>query len=169
MEYKVIYDFANEQIRLWPILAPACALLLGIGAFLQGLLSRRPPQWRRRFNMAIGLIFCVFSIWCGMLVIPYNISEYNSSREALREDKCKSLEGVIKDFMPCPEKGRAVESFVLNGVKFEYLPEDRSYYGYTRDRVEGEKLENGQQARLLYFTDKKGRNIILKLEIAERK
>ena len=45
---------------------------------------------------------------------------YRRAVNAVRNHRAQVIEGVVTDFKPMPYTGHAMESFAVNGVRFEY-------------------------------------------------
>ena len=75
-------------------------------------------------------------------------SEYRNARNAFEAHSYSVSEGVVTDFVPMPPGGHSTESFVVNGVRFEY----GGGWGSTTFNSEWNKgfIHNGVETRITY-------------------
>ena len=98
------------------------------------------PVKSRLFSVAV--IFAAAGFFASMYL------EYRHIQKAFTEHSYSVSEGVVSDFIPMPPKGHGTESFVVNGVHFEY----GSGWGSTTFNSEWNKgfIHNGVEARITY-------------------
>ena len=84
--------------------------------------------------------------------------EYRNAQKAFAIHAYSVSEGVVNNFVPKPPGGHATETFVVNGVRFEY----GSGWGSTMFNSEWNKgfIHDGVEARITYV----GKDII-KVEV----
>lgn len=158
MDYEVAFEISNSGIGALSFILPGF-LFMAIGAALvrfRSSLFRDSPKWLAN---VFSFIFFGFSIlWT--LDAGLGIGhEQTSLREKYAEGKFKVVEGQVEHFDPMPKSGHKMESFTVNGVKFEY-----SDYivtpGFHNAASLGGPIREGLPVRISYID-----NTILKLEV----
>src|SRR5207253_555473 len=96
---------------------------------------------------------------CGFLG---SFANYRQAQEVLREGKTQVVEGIVHDFTPQPPADKGLESFMVNGIKFEYSVATITP-GFNNVSTHGGPInKNGIQARIHYTKDPStNRNMIL--------
>lgn len=178
--YVTLYDFADEPFNLLPLLIPAAVALAGLALYYTVRRIVRKPKrggpWLRRMTMVMYLGIAMMLVSVTVLVVSVfgELTEYLGSRAAYDEGlvtvegKLEELPAVQAEVDGGGVDGGVVESqrrgFAVGGVEF-VLVETGVRYGY---RGLADDLAPGSPARVSYY-DRKGVNVILKLEVATRR
>lgn len=151
MGYRTVFDVTQVGFQWWiPLLFVIFgAMFAGIGSVLKTSDGKDSAVRAVLFQVigAGGILAAL--VFCASM---YN--EYRNARKALATHNYSVSEGVVSDFVPMPLAGHSTESFVVNGVRFEY----GSGWGSTTFNSEWNKglIYNGVQARITYV----GKDII---------
>jgi hypothetical protein len=155
MGYHTVFDVTQVGFQWWiPLLIFIFgALFVGIGWAVKTSGDKASLTKGTFFQIggAVGIL--------GALVFFTSMYvEYGNAQKAFTAHAYSISEGVVKDFVPMPPGGHATESFVVNGVRFEY----GSGWGSTMFNSEWNKgfIHNGVEARITYT----GKDII-KVEV----
>ena len=145
MGYHTVFDVAQVGFRWWiPLLILVfSALFIGIGWAVRTSAERDLSRKGLLFQ-GIGIIGILVSL--GFFAVQY--SEYHSDEEALSHHDYSVVEGVVTDFVPMPPSEHSIESFRVNGVRFQY----GSGWGSTVFNSEWNTgfIHDGVQARISY-------------------
>jgi hypothetical protein len=118
--YTTVFDVAQSGYRQWSFAASglifvavglALPILMRIGIF------RKPPAWMQKWFPSVFLGFAIF--WTTSCFIA-TYTDYRRAVSAIRNNRAQVIEGVVTDFKPMPYTGHAMESFVVQGVRFDY-------------------------------------------------
>src|SRR5262249_10246926 len=63
---------------------------------------------------------------------------------------CEIVEGTVEQFHPMPYHGHSLESFTVNGVRFEYSDFDDSKPGFNHTKSHGGPIHAGMRVRIHY-------------------
>lgn len=159
MKYQVVFDIANKPSYWW---FPASGLFIALIAIIMliSLKLRRikPRLWQsQKMSMVISAIIAFFSLVlsCSSGIVLYS---RQANIQALLSQQ-QVVEGRVEYFTPMPYEGKALESFSVRGVKFEYSDFVLTS-GFNNTASHGGPIQEGLQVRIHYVD-----NIILKLEI----
>jgi hypothetical protein len=127
--------------------------LIHLGVF------RKSPPWMEKWFPKVFLGFAIF--WTVTSFIA-TYGDYRAATHAMHTNQAKIVEGVVTQFIPMPYTGHAMESLVVQGVRFEY-----SDYvitaGFNNTTSHGGPIREGLPVRIWY----RG-NEILRLDVAKR-
>jgi len=157
--FHTVFDASTTGWRYWWF--PAIGLVfVAIGLALPtrmrtGVIGKPPPFMKRWFPR----VFVGFAVLWTSASFLATFVEYRTSVSALKENSAEMVEGIVTDFHPMPYSGHANESFVVNGVKFEYS-DYRVTAGFNNTASHGGPIREGLVVRIWHF---KGR--ILRLDI----
>ena len=165
MDYQVVYDFSQQSYAWWWLAIPLF-LVLGFIVILQRQREMRLPLPARSIGALAAGLGLVFSLCFGLLAFGGSFANYWQNQQVLQQGRAKVVEGVVEDFSPQPRGDNGVESFTVNGVKFDYSVAEITA-GFNNSSTHGGPIDrNGLQVRIHYTTDAStGRNTILKLEL----
>ena len=155
MAYRTVFDVTHAGFQWWiPLLIFIFgALFLGIGWAIRTSGDKDSVTKGTLFQIggAVGIL-----VAGGFFTSTYG--EYRNAQKAFATHAYSVSEGMVKDFVPMPPGGHAMESFVVNGVRFEY----GSGWGSTTFNSEWNKgfIYNGVEARITFV----GKDII-KVEV----
>ena len=175
--YTTLYDFASETFNFVPIAVAAAVAVAGLVLYKLVARSVRKPKrggpWLRRRTMAMyaGIVMMLASITVLVVSVAFELIEYVGTRSAYAEDLL-TVEGPVTELPPlvvedAADAGAEPEEiprrgFAVGAVEFVFA-ETGVRYGYLGD-ANGKPPEAGTAARVGYY-DRKGVNVILKLEI----
>jgi hypothetical protein len=118
--YTTVFDVTKVGYRQWSF--PAFGLIfVAVGLALPILIRigifRTPPPWMQKWFPRFFLGFALF--WTTTCFIGTYV-DYRRAVNAILNNRTQVIEGVVTDFKPMPYTGHAMESFVVDGVRFEY-------------------------------------------------
>ena len=152
------FDLYESGYRTWVFLKP-CGVLIGIlllFIIITSILEKKFNLHLRSLALKFITIGVIILTLVG-LVITYK--EFLTFKIVLSEKKFKIIEGYIEHFDPMPYEGHATESFIINGIKFEYSDFDNSN-AFNNTKSHGGPIDEGKYVRIYYYNNK-----ILKLLI----
>jgi hypothetical protein len=159
--FHTVFDASTAGWRYWWF--PAFGLIfVGLGLALpllirRGVFRRGSPSFDKWFPR----VFLGFAIFWTTMAFLVSFVDYRTAVSALKEYSAEVIEGRVTDFHPMPYTGHGDESFVLNGVKFEY-----SDYvvtaGFNNTASHGGPIHEGLAVRIWHH-----RGRILRLDINE--
>ena len=161
MNYQVVYDASQTGID-WPVIVMATGLL-AVAIILwkdRGSGTGQVSPW----FAAIVLIFALIFSPC---VIIGKVNEYITAQTRLHANQTAVVEGRVENFNPGVYPN-VLESFTVNGVRFEYSEFARTP-GFHHTSIYGGPMKAGLQVRI-HYTNLAGQTVkptILRLEIAK--
>ena len=159
-----MYDAAQAGPNWWWLLIPA--LLLGIVAAIWLQRGRfRLPGPLEAFRAVVLLVAFLFVLSCTCITVASTVDSYSKVVQ-LSAENMQVVEGTVQDFTPQSLRDKGVESFTVNGIRFEYSSSTLAP-GFKQTSTHGGPINrNGLAVRIHSVSDtSSGRNIILKLEI----
>ncbi|SRR5579871_2081058 len=151
MGYRTVFDVTHVGFQWWiPLLISIFgALFIGIGWAVRTS-GGKDSLTKGNFFQIVGAVGILGAL--GFFTSMYG--EYRNAQKAFATQAFSVSEGVVKDFVPMPLGGHATESFVVNGVRFEY----GSGWGSTMFNSDRDKgfIHDGVEARITYV----GKDII---------
>lgn len=120
MDYTTVFDVTQSGFRQWWF--PASGLIfIAIGLALPaliraGIFQNVPPLMAKWFPR----VFLGFAIFWTLTSFVGTFGGYWSAVQTLRSNRAEVVEGIVTEFKPMPHTGHAMESFVVQGVRFEY-------------------------------------------------
>jgi hypothetical protein len=167
--YDVVFDVTRE----WPDLRlPAVGLLLLAAAVVLWRYRRKPLMGWPGAGLAapgarallLGVLMAFSALWT-LGVGGYVLGTYAVAVWDLHTGNVRVVEGPVQSFQPESISGHGMETFRVQGVRFEYSA-DQYTPGFHRSHRDGGPMRGDVQARIHYSirgTDP----AILRLEIAE--
>lgn len=157
--YEVVFDLAEEGYRQWPLGAFG-VLFIAVGVALLVIGPRLARGWMSaRFYRVFSLYFLGFAVVWTAAAFGATYREYRRLSAALETGQFEVVEGPVREFVPMPLAGHAMESFVVDGRRFEY-----SDYvvtaGFNNTASHGGPIAEGLQVRVSHV-----RGVIVRLEI----
>ena len=162
MEYTTVFDVTQSGFRHWwfpasGLIAIAFGLVLPV-LIRSGIFGSSPP-WMAKWFPRVLLGFAIF--WTVGSFLGTFIG-YWSAVDTMRKNRAEVVEGVVTDFRPMPHAGHAMESFVVQGVRFEY-----SDYiitaGFNNTSSHGGPIREGLSVRIWHSDGR-----ILRLDVAKK-
>jgi hypothetical protein len=154
MEYRTVYSILDDSARV-----PWSHVAIGFGALLSIVFAWRKRRWG---TLAVVALWGLF--W-NYLILPASWTIYHDHRRAqeqLRNGDSEVVEGTVEQFHPMPHHGHSLESFTVNGVRFDYSDFDESKPGFNNTTSHGGPIRAGMRVRIHYS----GRSI-LQIEVPE--
>jgi hypothetical protein len=160
--YTTVFDVTHSGYRQWSF--PAFGLVfVAVGLALPMLMRigifAKPPAWMQKWFARFFLGFAIF--WTTICFIA-TYADYRRAVNAMRNNRAQLIEGVVTDFKPMPYTGHAMESFVVQGVRFEY-----SDYvitaGFNNTSSHGGPVREGLPVKIWYLGGE-----ILRLDVKKR-
>jgi hypothetical protein len=163
MNYHAVFDLGLSGYRYWWF--PTAGLVfVCIGSLLfffpqrtvaiAGSKRKGVPS-----KVAGALLMLLGSIWA-MFIFYETYSEYSSLAADLRSGQYLIAEGQVRNFIPMPYTGHALETFEVNGVHFSYS-DFVVNAGFNNTQSHGGPIRRGLFVKISYVG-----NHILRLEIA---
>ena len=154
--WHMAYDVAKQGYdgQLFVLLALILAGLITIGFVLY--LNRH----RASVRASIILVGLIFGSIIGLLGVSNVFYQRWRCINWIQTNRYSVIEGEVKNFVPMPYDGHANESFVVNGVRFEYSDYNLSSGGFNNTASHGGPIKAGLWVRIAYNHD-----VILRLEI----
>ena len=125
-DYITVFDITKAGFKSWYFSAFGLIFIV-IGFALPTLirrgLFRQPPPWMEKWFPRFFLGFAI--LWTSTTFIG-TFADYWKGVHAMHDNRAEVVEGLVTQFKPMPYGGHANESFVVQGVRFEY-----SDYGVT--------------------------------------
>ena len=158
--YKVAFDIIDAGYKEWSFGASGL-VFIAAGIVLVMFHSALAPRWPEPLRRGFAWFFLLFSLlWTGCAV-GSTYYEYAKLVSAVRSGQVQYVEGHVEQFVPMPHGGNAMESFTVQGKRFEY-----SDYvvtaGFNNTASHGGPIREGRSVRVTYVDD-----TIVRLEISE--
>jgi hypothetical protein len=156
--YITVFDLAQVGYRegWWPAVG-LVFVAVGIAIVVYG---RRRGGDRKRVPRAVGWFVLVFACLWTVLVAVGTYSDYRRLARALETGQVEYVEGPVEKFVPMPFTGHALESFEVNGQRFEYSDYESSA-GFNKTASHGGPIRAGRRVRVGYVD-----HTIVHLEVA---
>lgn len=130
--------------------------------------------------LKLKIIITILAVFMFCLVfesLMHNVTMYQIIKKEIEDNKILYVEGKVEELYTLPQKGdnHDSESFIINGIKFEY--NERTPYGYSKLAVnDGLINENGQNLKIGYYEEydyydksSPSKRVIVSIEILEDK
>ena len=156
-----MFDVTQTGFRQWWFSAFGLIFIV-VGLALptlirRGIFRKSPPSMEKWFPK----VFLGFAIFWTVTSFITTYGDYRAAIHAMRTNQVKVVEGIVTQFTPMPYSGHVMESFVVQGVRFEY-----SDYvitaGFNNTSSHGGRIREGLPVRIWY----RG-NEILRLDVAK--
>ncbi len=163
-----VYDFHNERLIPYFAWFPLLFVIIGLAVFLYNAFfadRESVNSWginSRKFNMFFGLGFALFALSLSRMVIVSKLDAQNIAEYLFNSGKCKTIQGIVKDFHPMPAGGHDTEHFTVNGVYFEYY-DNSPDPGYNTAQINGGIIKGNMYVKLTYL-NYNDRNVIFTVE-----
>lgn len=158
MEYEVAFEIAKSGMgELTFIFSGLLPMIVGAGLIkFRDKLAEKRPRWFVNFFSFFFFGFAVLWTLTAGLSIG---SKQLSLREDYENGNFKVVEGTVENFDPMPSSGHKMESFTVNGIRFEYSDFEVTP-GFNNAASRGGPIREGLKVRISYIG-----NTILKLEV----
>ena len=160
--YVTVFDVTRSGYRQWSFAAfglTFVAVGLAIPTLIRLGIFRKQPPWMEKWFPRVFLGFAIF--WTATSFLA-TYTEYRGAVHAMRSQQAHFVEGTVSQFIPMPYTGHAMESFVVQGVRFEYS-DYAITAGFNNTASHGGPIREGLPVRIWY----RG-NEILRLDVAKR-
>ena len=170
VSYHPVFDVATAGFREWRFVGIGF-LLTAVGAalvFAPGLMQRiMPGGLQGGARGCFSWFYFLFALTWTAIAGTTLFSRHLDLRNASMRGECTIVEGVVENFAPMPYGGHAMESFTVDGVRFEY-----SDYvingGFNNTQSHGGPIYEGQRVRVCYMSRATpDGDVIVRLEIAD--
>lgn len=167
MEYRVAFDIAEAGYKSWSF--PAFGLILvAVGVLLILTHDRWPALllsdwWAKHPRMSRGFtrVFFGFAVLWTVGSFAGTFFEYLSHKSARDNGQVQVVEGPVKNFIPMPASGHAMEKFCVRDRCFEYS-DFVITAGFNNTASHGGPIREGLPVRVTYVG-----SAIVKLEVAK--
>jgi len=163
MDYVTVFEVTDKGFEMITLI-PLLFVVIGIGISWFNIKFNKSKSRKRENTILFGFVFCGFSFIILMLTLPSSLAHRIRVQKKFENKEYQVVEGEIENFHPMPISGHDVESFMVNGIYFEYS-DYRLVYGFNNTSShDGPLKSNGQKVRLSYIS-LENENIILKIEL----
>lgn len=143
-EYSLVYDYRNEMVSPYWIIA------IVFGMLLLFYLVFKKKQLLNHKLYALLILACIGSPF-GLYIFTRVIKKNNAIKEKIYKEEYSIVEGKVEDYNIKRGKPRS-ESFTINEVKFNYSNSDFSYGYHVMASEGGPIYRNGQHVRIVYYS-----------------
>jgi hypothetical protein len=159
MEYKVAFEIAQNGIGELAFILPGLLfIIIGVGLIcFRNKLAQSRPKW---FVNIFSFFFFGFAVFWTLTAGLSIGSKQTSLREDYVNGNFTVTEGIVRNFDPMPSSGHKMESFTVNGTRFEYS-DFVVTPGFNNATSRGGPIKERLPVRISHIG-----NTILKLEIA---
>ena len=152
--YQTLFEITGKAYQWW---YAAFGLIFFSIALIIWKFSHKSSH--KKYTKYFGIASTAFAGLWTLVVAVGTYSDYSSLQQIYRQGQSRLVEGKVENFHPMPYTGHDLESFTVNGVKFEY-----SDYvvtpGFNNTSSHGGPIRENLQVRIHYLN-----NAILKLEV----
>lgn len=170
MEFITVYEYTLECTKLWHLLP--LLILSFIGFFFAFRIKSMflsfsyPRQFIMFFCYLLGGIPTIMAIVM-LFNVPAILKNEQILRNAVLSKDFNTTEGKVEEYSIKQVSGQNIESFIVNGVKFEYSDfVDKIGFNQTSSN-NGPVKRNGQYLKISYIV-LNNEKLILKLEVANK-
>ena len=159
-DYQLVFDACQAGYRYWGV--PLAGVASGLVNYaMDKLVARRGFTWLKPKWQFIGSrgIYALLAIWTA-IVFAGTFSGYRGLCDAVKDQRCDKIEGTVRNFVPMPYEGHAVEHFDVASSHFEYS-DYIAQAGFNKTQSHGGPIHEGLWVRIC---EADGR--IARLEIA---
>jgi len=160
MDYKIVFEITNNSIGELSFILPGIIFVL-IGAGLIKFRNKLAQDKPRVFVNFFTFLFFGFAVFWTISAGTNIWIQHSSLYDNYKKGNYKVVEGLVENFDPMPHSGHKLESFTVNGVKFEYS-DYMVTSGFNNTASHGGPIKEGLQVKISYIG-----NNILKLEIKQ--
>jgi hypothetical protein len=166
-DYQTLFEYEISGSVLINLIVIVIFLLAGLAVVYYAKKIIKNYSFYRQIILFFGYIFSGMATLFLIIAIvkaPQIISDERYFRNPIETKNYSIVEGVTESFSPMPENGHGNESFIVNGIRFEYSDYNviKGYHQTSRNK--GLITRNGQMVRISYFTID-NENLIQKIEI----
>jgi hypothetical protein len=161
VNYQVVFDIADVGYKNWT--GPAFGLIfVAIGILLVANRKNLPGQWSNYplASSAFAFFWLGFSVFVTLTMFYVSYTDYSSLSSARSAGQARIVHGPVRDFVPMPVTGHAMERFCVTDECFEYS-DYVATAGFNNTSSHGGPIKEGLQVRVTYVG-----NSIIRLEVA---
>ena len=158
MEYEVVFEIAKSGMGELIFILPGLLFMIvgaGLIKFRDKLAEKRPRSFVNFFSFFFFGFAVLWTLGAGLSIG----SKQSSLREDYENGNFEVVEGSVENFDPMPRSGHKMESFTVDGVRFEYS-DFVVTPGFNNATSRGGPIREGLQVRISHIG-----NTILKLEV----
>ena len=157
--YTTVFDVTQAGFRQWTFSAYGLIFVaagLAMRTFVRiGILRPQYPwmmKWFPRLFVGGAIVWTLISF-------ASTFADYRGAVSAMQNNRARVVEGAVTEFKPMPYTGHAEESFVVQGVRFEYS-DYAITAGFNNTTSHGGPIREGLPVKIWHF-----RGEILRLDI----
>jgi hypothetical protein len=156
LRYDLVFDVVERGYANWPFAAAGMAfVIVGVALVVH---RRRLPV---RTSPALPFLWLVFSVCWTTVALFGTGRDYRRLSSALREGRCRVVEGAVTQFHPMRWGGGSdSERFVVDGQRFQYSDYEVTA-GFNNTSSHGGPMREGLRVRIHHLNGE-----IARLEIA---
>ncbi len=162
MEYRLVFDIAEAGFKNWKF-SVFGLLFVAVGILLVAFRGEIGKGRHWIFRCIFPFCFLGFSVLWTLVVFLSTYGNYRRHSLLMREGRASLVEGRVENFVPMAYHGHGLESFEVNGVRFEYSDYVVSP-GFNNSKSHGGPIDEGRLVRI-HHRD----GIILRLEIKDER
>jgi|GEM_PF-1189042 len=159
--YTTVFDVTQAGFRQWTFSVVGLMLVaagLAIRPLVRMGVMRPQYPWMMKW---FPRLFVGFAICWTLISFAATLADYRGTVSVMRNNRAKVVEGIVTQFRPMPYTGHAQESFVVEGIRFEY-----SDYiitaGFNNTTSHGGPIREGLPVKIWYAGGK-----ILRLDMKQ--
>ena len=123
-----------------------------------------PKSGKNTKKVIISRILCIILVIAVPVLFGWtSVQSYLDAEQILKNNEYQTATGPVEDFHPMKKGGRDAESFVVDGVFFEYSEFDNSHGYHSTYYYDGVVVSNGQNLQIDYYIDDSGDITILRI------
>ena len=161
LRFQTAFDIATSGYQGWGYVRGGVLLTLGALAILALSLSIQSKPRRIKAYGWLMISAAIFGLVWSALAFNDTYRPYQSLRAALMAGQCEVVMGTVENFCPIHPGAVYLESFTVNGTKFEYSDFIESP-GFHQTKEQGGPISAGLNVRIHH---KNG--VIARLELAQ--
>lgn len=159
--YTTVFDVTQAGFRQWKF-SVIGLLLVAAGLAMRwlvriGVMRPQYPWMMKCFPR----VFVGFAIVWTLISFSATFADYQGAVSAMRNNRAKVIEGIVTQFRPMPYTGHAKESFVVEGIRFEYS-DYTTTAGFNNTTSHGGPIREGLPVKIWYVGGR-----ILRLDIKQ--
>ena len=158
MDYVTVFDASRKGLDWTAPLFGALFVVVG----LRSLTARwSTPPYNRPFWRAFHVLFTLFGLGIATVIPVIQWTERRALVEALESGEANVAEGRVRDFVPMPWAGHAMECFTVDTTRFCYSDFILTP-GFNNARSHGGPVHEGLNVRIHHVASR-----IARLEVAK--
>ena len=161
MRFQTAFDVATSSYHGWSFVRGGIFLSVGALAILALYVSVQSKPRRIRAYGWLMITAAAFGLFWSAVAFNDTYKPYRNLRAALLAGQCEVVVGTVENFRPVHPGAVYLESFTVNGTKFEYSDFIESP-GFHQTKEHGGPISAGLKVRIHHMN-----GVIARLELAQ--